>query len=146
MRRSEKAEYIDRLWNEEGSVIPTYYSNKLFFRKLIDNELCKLDGDIKATVSEPQTEAELRGIEHLTLHKITELYPTYGSKLREDVLTAAKNEKGHYVCAGCGREFATRSPELQIDHIVPMSKGGLTVPANLQLLCRTCNMRKSDKE
>lgn len=146
MRRSEKAEYIDRLWNEEGCVIPTYYSNKLFFRKLIDNELCKLDGDIKAAVSEPQTEAELRGIEHLTLHKITELYPTYGSKLREDVLTAAKNEKGHYVCAGCGREFATRSPELQIDHIVPMSKGGLTVPANLQLLCRTCNMRKSDKE
>ena len=30
------------------------------------------------------------------------------------------------------------------DHIVPWSKGGKTVPENLQMLCRRCNGMKSD--
>ena len=31
---------------------------------------------------------------------------------------------------------------LEIDHIVPLSKGGKTEQANLQTLCRRCNRRK----
>jgi 5-methylcytosine-specific restriction endonuclease McrA len=31
-----------------------------------------------------------------------------------------------------------------VDHIMPMNKGGKTVPENLQILCRSCNARKSD--
>jgi 5-methylcytosine-specific restriction endonuclease McrA len=34
---------------------------------------------------------------------------------------------------------------LQSDHILPWSKGGLTTWANLQLLCRPCNIKKSDR-
>ena len=30
-------------------------------------------------------------------------------------------------------------------HIVPWSKGGKTVPENLQMLCRWCNGMKSDR-
>src|SRR5271165_611931 len=33
---------------------------------------------------------------------------------------------------------------LQCDHIHPWSRGGLTTWENLQLLCRPCNLSKSD--
>lgn len=46
-------------------------------------------------------------------------------------------------CALCGQhcEF----DEMQADHIVPWSKGGKTVASNCQMLCRDCNLKKSNK-
>lgn len=38
----------------------------------------------------------------------------------------------------------TRIP-FQVDHIIPMNKGGKTVPENLQILCRKCNGTKGDR-
>ena len=144
MRRSERNSYIQNLWEEEGSLIPVYYTNQYFFKKLIDIELDKLDGDIEIADSEPQTEAELRNLEQLSLQKIIELYPKIGLEMKENAYAAARNNDGCYVCAGCGETFPTRL-YLQVDHIIPMAKGGLTVPENLQILCRACNMRKGDK-
>lgn len=46
------------------------------------------------------------------------------------------------ICPKCGKHFAIE--EMEGDHIVPWSKGGKTVPENLQMLCRDCNRRKSD--
>lgn len=43
-------------------------------------------------------------------------------------------------CVACG---ATTGQT--IDHIVPISKGGLHIMGNLQTLCRSCNCRKKDK-
>lgn len=43
-------------------------------------------------------------------------------------------------CVYCG---ATEN--LQLDHIVPFSKGGVTSLENLQLLCQKCNLEKSNK-
>ena len=143
MRRSEKNAYIQSLWAEEGSLLPVYYTNPYFFKKLIDLELDKLDGDIEIAAAEPQTEAELRNLEQVPLQKIIELYPKIGLQLKEDAFAAARNDDGSYVCAGCGEVFPTRL-FLQVDHIVPMAKGGLSVPDNLQVLCRTCNQRKGD--
>lgn len=40
-------------------------------------------------------------------------------------------------CAGCGATF-----ELQFDHVIPLSLGGATTVANLQVLCAECNRRK----
>lgn len=143
MRRSEKNAYIQSLWAEEGSLLPVYYTNPYFFKKLIDLELDKLDGDIEIAAAEPQTEAELRNLEQFPLQKIIELYPKIGLQLKEDAFAATRNDDGSYVCAGCGEVFPTRL-FLQVDHIVPMAKGGLSVPDNLQVLCRTCNQRKGD--
>ena len=48
---------------------------------------------------------------------------------------------GH--CAGCGQHFELRN--LEIDHIVARSSGGLDHKENLQLLCGGCNRVKGDR-
>lgn len=45
-----------------------------------------------------------------------------------------------YRCCKCGR----KTNDLEIDHIMPIAKGGKTHPNNLQTLCKKCNMEKSD--
>ena len=47
------------------------------------------------------------------------------------------------VCPVCGQHFEYE--EMEGDHIVPWSKGGKTVPENLQMLCRRDNALKSDR-
>jgi len=44
-------------------------------------------------------------------------------------------------CGYCGRQ----GYGMQIDHVVPFSRGGDHSMNNLQLLCRQCNQRKSNK-
>lgn len=46
------------------------------------------------------------------------------------------------MCAMCKRLFVYA--EMVGDHIKPWSKGGLTIPENCQMLCRECNLKKSD--
>jgi tellurite resistance protein len=43
-------------------------------------------------------------------------------------------------CADCGE-----NRYLEFDHIVPVAKGGSNSDANVQLLCRNCNLKKSDR-
>jgi HNH endonuclease len=43
-------------------------------------------------------------------------------------------------CAECGS-----GERLEIDHIVPVSKGGSSTPQNLELLCQGCNRRKGNR-
>ncbi len=52
-----------------------------------------------------------------------------------------------YICPSCGSVFKGSAgfKGLHGDHILPISKGGLTVWENLQLLCRSCNYSKSNK-
>jgi len=56
----------------------------------------------------------------------------------------AMHSNNEYMCSECGKTSNLKAL-FQIDHIEPISKGGLTVSNNLQLLCRTCNLVKSDK-
>ncbi len=43
-------------------------------------------------------------------------------------------------CIRCGSK-----ENLQFDHIIPVAKGGGTNAKNIQILCESCNLRKSDK-
>lgn len=63
------------------------------------------------------------------------------SKLRQHI-----KERDHYTCRHCGVSTADEPHLLlEIDHIVPVSKGGLTTEDNLQTLCWRCNRSKGDK-
>lgn len=54
-------------------------------------------------------------------------------------------QRDNFKCCLCGASPAKDpSIELNIDHIVPYSKGGETVLENLQTLCSRCNLGKSD--
>lgn len=46
-------------------------------------------------------------------------------------------------CGLCG-EPITRTPDLTIDHIVPLCAGGTSHPNNLQAAHRVCNERKGN--
>lgn len=54
--------------------------------------------------------------------------------------------RDNYTCCKCGNSIY-KEPNLllEIDHIIPISKGGKTEPNNLQTLCWKCNRSKSDK-
>lgn len=54
-------------------------------------------------------------------------------------------KRDNFKCVICGRSPA-KDPkiELQIDHIIPWSKGGETTIENLRTLCSECNLGKSD--
>jgi hypothetical protein len=43
-------------------------------------------------------------------------------------------------CIRCGSR-----QDLHFDHIIPVAKGGGNSEANIQILCQSCNLTKSDK-
>ena len=55
-----------------------------------------------------------------------------------DIANAVWNRDGGKCCI-CGSR-----DNLEFDHIIPISKGGATTFRNLQILCKNCNIRKSD--
>lgn len=89
---------------------------------------------------------------------ITELINQLQSKLSSDALAKeqralmtsklrlAIKERDNYTCCNCGN-----SPRiepnllLEVDHIKPIAKGGLTIESNLQTLCWKCNRNKGVK-
>jgi 5-methylcytosine-specific restriction endonuclease McrA len=58
-----------------------------------------------------------------------------------DSQKATKYEEQKGICPKCGKHFELN--EMEGDHIIPWSKGGKTIPSNLQMLCKTCNNTKS---
>jgi hypothetical protein len=84
---------------------------------------------------------------------LSELYFKYAASLdkigesiivkRTTIPEALRNEvfeRDNNRCVQCGS-----SEVLTLDHIIPFSKGGKTEKANLQTLCRKCNIEKRDK-
>lgn len=57
----------------------------------------------------------------------------------QDVMDKVWNRDGGR-CAKCGSQ-----ENLEFDHIIPFSKGGATTYRNIQLLCKKCNLEKSNR-
>jgi len=55
-------------------------------------------------------------------------------------------KRDNYRCVVCGASPAVdHSVRLEVDHIVPVAKGGSNDLGNLRTLCQNCNVGKSDK-
>ncbi|OJV87058.1 MAG: hypothetical protein BGO39_33180 [Chloroflexi bacterium 54-19] len=58
--------------------------------------------------------------------------------LREQVL-----KRDHYCCTNCeASPLLDKKVKLEIDHVMPVSRGGTNDPHNLQTLCHNCNKQK----
>ena len=51
--------------------------------------------------------------------------------------------RDHHTCRQCGARQED-GVHLEVDHIVPVARGGTNDPYNLQTLCRACNQTKRD--
>jgi hypothetical protein len=76
-----------------------------------------------------------------------------GKRAVKDANRAANG--GTTVCENCGTEtvpgqrsvrgVSPPSNETNVDHVIPKAHGGKGDPLNGQVLCRACNLKKSDK-
>lgn len=72
----------------------------------------------------------------------------YNSKSQRKLMTKLLRkqimERDHYTCRICGK-YMPDEVGLHIDHIIPIARGGKTIPSNLRVLCSKCNGRKGAK-
>ena len=157
-------ERIGKIYN----LIQFYNKNKTMIKfRLQDNPSIELKGTITGISDGKKIDFIGRGHEYLTLKQedtpevkifledidITTLIPnaicltpdirfkrtTLPPSRRFQVLSRDKN-----ICQYCGRQ--PPEVELEVDHIQPVSKGGIDEVSNLITSCRDCNRGKSDKE
>lgn len=98
---------------------------------------CASDLELKILHRSPFQEVEVvfKKIEHLVQQKRKPIKPS----VRYQVL-----KRDNYTCQSCGATVQD-GEKLEVDHITPVSKGGTNDIENLQVLCKTCNIGKSDK-
>ena len=104
-------------------------------------------GRVQKSFTVPMTEENIEELIKLLESKLTasafakEQRNLMTKKLRESI-----KKRDNYTCCNCGNSI-TIEPNLllEIDHIIPVAKGGMTVEDNLQTLCWKCNRAKSDK-
>jgi HNH endonuclease/Homing endonuclease associated repeat len=78
-------------------------------------------------------------------HRPPETQRARGPRIVNATLRFRVMQRDNFRCVMCGLSPANElGVKLQVDHIVPWSKGGATVLENLQTLCRVCNQGKCD--
>ena len=104
-------------------------------------------GLAKRSFTVPMTEETIAELIKVLENKLTasafakEQRTLMTKKLREFI----KN-RDNFTCCICGNSTRVEpNLLLEIDHIIPVAKGGQTVEENLQTLCWKCNRAKSDK-
>lgn len=81
------------------------------------------------------------GIKHKQLYSMRKIISLNGSISKEERELVFKRD--NFTCKYCGRN--SKEIGLEIDHIVPIMKGGSNELGNLQTLCKDCNNEKLDK-
>ena len=132
---------------------------KLFNRMLVPQYVdCKMN--VYMYYSSPQGRVRINKSDNFDFDQLVESYNIV-SRERLDYQTyqeVAAAERGkvsnslrydimnrdHFRCVICGAS-AQDGAKLHVDHIVPIAKGGKSIPSNLRTLCDKCNIGKGDK-
>lgn len=142
-RFGEKS-YLDSLWNDSKSFWQVLFGyNYLYFKKQVDIEINKLLGVYPdLTVVPPVVIPDTVPLEHLSLTQIREIDAAEYRELKDAVFAKYTDIQKVITCARTGFRSPMRR-DFQIDHILPMSKGGLTTVDNLQVLSRKAHAEKT---
>ena len=140
-----KKEYIDKLWKNENNFLKLFFNgNKRMLYDILNKELSKISfAEEEEGIDCIEVDYEEVEDKILTLKELEDQNPTKAKELREAVFNKFKDEDGYYHSAIS--DYKSKSKvNFQIDHIIPISEGGLTEFSNLQLLTRWENMKKGN--
>ncbi|PSM46379.1 helicase [Chroococcidiopsis sp. CCALA 051] len=140
-------EYLTSLWNDSKSFWQVLFGyNYLYFKKQVDIEINKLIGAYPdLIVTPPIVIPDTVPLESLSLIEIREKDPAEYRDIKDAVFAKHIDAKGFITCAISGFKSQMRR-DFQVDHIIPMSKGGLTTLENLQVLSRKAHAEKTRLE
>lgn len=143
MRPREKNNYLNELWeSNDENILRLFFAKKIYFMRMVNSELFKLENPEDYQPNQKNVTYGKKNLNELTLEEIKKINPQLENELREGAFQKAK-VAGGYKCMSCGKIFPDKK-FLQVDHIKSLNNGGLSVPDNLQILCRSCNAKKSD--
>lgn len=144
MGERKRTEYVNSIWDAgDDNMLRLFFGRKLYFLRQLDIECMKISHP-GIYEDEQNVKYGTRQLEDLPLYEIGKVAPQREKELRDGAFEKARGSDGLYRCACCGTADSSRV-FFQVDHIVPMNKGGKSVPENLQVLCRKCNGGKGDK-
>ena len=135
----EKRDYLTEIWTSAETMWRAFFRHKqrsflhevnLAIERVLYPELFK--------TTPPEVVNDPLVLECQSLYELRRASPARWHELTESVYRAARRTDGSYVCAVSGFSSKDRH-RFEIDHIVPMSEGGRSVPENLRLLERKVN-------
>lgn len=104
-------------------------------------------GLVQRSFPVPMSEENITQLINLLESKLSsEVFAKEQRALMTSKLRSYIKKRDNYTCCDCGNSIY-REPNLllEIDHITPISAGGLTKEDNLQTLCWKCNRKKGSK-
>lgn len=145
-------QYFQDVMNWVQKIFPKYYPDMkgldwcILYNKYHSNSYntSKMADEVKR-LHEDDDVQKPKGIYEFLLCRDTDPFAGRLLKIRaferRDRLAAYSRQLG--ICPICKQHY--EFDQMEGDHIVPWSKGGHTVPENLQMLCKNCNAKKADK-
>lgn len=138
-------EYLTSLWNDSKSFWQVLFGyNYLYFKKQVDIEINKLLGIYPdLVVTPPLMIPDSVPLENLSLIEIRERDSAKYREIKDAVFATATDKVTGIIRCAMSHFESQRRLDFQIDHIIPMSKGGLTTLENLQVLSRKAHVEKT---
>ncbi|NOJ60903.1 HNH endonuclease signature motif containing protein [Arthrobacter sp. 260] len=135
--------YAGEFWNQIGAHLSPIQVPYPLYKFQYTSAGGNTSQELKVDLNTPTLEA----LSEILVEKIRWAKSAAGQRaLMTARLRSYIKERDHFTCQQCGISTA-EAPYLllEIDHIMPVSRGGLSTPENLQTLCWRCNRSKGAK-